>query len=114
MTLVFKRMRRKSIHTHTSRARVWRIVIKFFSVFFPFLGKGKRQPSSANLFSPAINKMWQIIKIINTQKTKTKTKRATERERERKRDYARLARKFGQRLRGKGSIIDLICGFKLS
>jgi len=85
-------------------------MIKFFSVF-SFSGKGQKAPSSANLFSLQSNKP----KLANHQKSatqKTKTKRA--KERERKRDYVRLAREFGQRLRGKGSIIDLICGFKLS
>ena len=118
MTLAFKRMRRKLIHTHThthththkSRAG-WRISDKILFSFFPFLGKGQKAPSSTNLFSLQSNKP----KLANQQKSatqKTKTKRA--KERERKRDYVRLAREFGQRLRGKGSIIDLICGFKLS
>lgn len=45
MTLVFKRMRRKSIHTHTSRARVWRINNSF--QFLSVLGKGQKAPSAA-------------------------------------------------------------------
>jgi hypothetical protein len=86
MTLVFKRMRRKSIHTHTSRARVWRISDKILFSFFLFWerAKGTFIKNQQTFFLP--NQIGKSSKSSSLQHKKQK-QNARKRERGRETTY---------------------------